>query len=60
MILKIKFNESKKIHNASIMLHKKNYYTKVIMVRLMNHIFLTISKNSKKLYGEGMKPVYKY
>ena len=49
MILKIKFNESKKIHNASIMLHKKNYYTKVIMVRLMNHIFLTISKNVKNL-----------
>ena len=49
MILKIKLNESKKIHNANIMLHKKNYYTKVILVILMNHIFLTISKNVKNL-----------
>ena len=24
--MKIKLNESKKIHNANIMLHKKNYY----------------------------------
>ena len=47
--MKIKLNESKKIHNANIMLHKKNYYTKVIFVILMNHIFLIISKNVKNL-----------
>ena len=49
MILKIKLNESKKMHNVNIMLHKKNYYTKVILVILMDHIFLTISKSANNL-----------